>query len=107
MEPIEPNGLRPPGLPGAGGPGGLSGGPQRAGASAVPAFKEMLQRYLNDVSSLQLEADKAVRDLSTGATDNLHQVIVAMSEADLSFRLMMQVRNKLLEAYKEIMRMQV
>jgi flagellar hook-basal body complex protein FliE len=43
----------------------------------------------------------------TGQTSNLHEVIVAMSEADLSFRLMMQVRNKLLEAYKEIMRMQV
>ena len=39
--------------------------------------------------------------------DNLHQVVAALSEADLSFRLMMQVRNKLVEAYKEIIRMQV
>lgn len=97
--PVNPNGVgalagRTPGLQGARGAGG-------------PGFREMLARHLQEVNALQGEADKAVRDLAVGKTDNLHEVIVAISEADLSFRLMMQARNKLLEAYKEIMRMQV
>lgn len=75
--------------------------------SDQPGFRETLERYIQDVNSLQVEADKAVRNLVTGKTDNFHEVIVAMSEADLSFRLMMQMRNKLVDAYKEIMRMQV
>jgi flagellar hook-basal body complex protein FliE len=75
--------------------------------SAQPGFRETLERYIQDVNSLQVEADKAVRNLVTGKMDNFHEVIVAMSEADLSFRLMMQMRNKLVDAYKEIMRMQV
>jgi len=87
---------------------------QGPGRSAVPAandqvsgFKDMLGDYLNQVSQMQGQADKAVRDLATGKLDNVHEVVVAMSEADLSFRLMMQIRNRLVEAYKEIMRMQV
>jgi flagellar hook-basal body complex protein FliE len=90
--------------------GALSGSrPGQSGPAQSPAeaFKDLLARHLDEVNDLQLEADRAVRDLVTGRTDNLHGVIAALSEADLSFRLMMQVRNKLLEAYKEIMRMQV
>ncbi len=75
--------------------------------SAKPGFKEMLDRHLHEVNALQHQADKAVQQLATGKMDNLHQVIVAINEADLSFRLMMQMRNRLVEAYKEIMRMQV
>ena len=70
-------------------------------------FKEMFEKYLKDVNELQLEADKSVKDLATGKAENLHQLITVITEADLSFRLMMQVRNKLVEAYREIMRMQV
>ena len=78
-----------------------------AAAADGPGFGEVLKEHLAEVNGLQIEAEKAVRGLMTGKADNLHGVIVAMSEADLSFRLMMQMRNKLLEAYKEIMRMQV
>jgi flagellar hook-basal body complex protein FliE len=97
--PINPNGIGPgASLPSTGlGVGGTGG----------TGFKEMFERFLDEVNALQLEADKSVRDLAAGKADSLHQVIVAMSEADLSFRLMMQMRNKLIEAYKEIMRMQV
>jgi flagellar hook-basal body complex protein FliE len=83
------------------------GAAQLGQAAGEPGFKDMLEHYLQGVNALQVEADKAVRNLVAGKTDNFHQVIVAMSEADLSFRLMMQMRNKLEEAYKEIMRMQV
>ena len=70
-------------------------------------FGQTLSRYLDEVNQLQQEADRALTGLARGNLDSLHHVVVAMSEADLSFRLMMQIRNKLVEAYKEIMRMQV
>ncbi len=97
--PINPNGPAPL--------RGLQGGEPARPGGAAEEFKELLARHLGEVNALQGKAGQAVRDLMTGQRSNLHEVIVAMSEADLSFRLMMQVRNKLLEAYKEIMRMQV
>ena len=67
----------------------------------------MLDDYLSQVDTLQDKADAALRDVATGKADNLHRLVVATSEAELSFRLMMKTRNKLVEAYKEIMRMKV
>lgn len=88
------------------------GGPQRLPAalqkgSKDKAFGELVTDYLEEVNRLQKEADKSVFDLATGRTESLQDVVVAVNEADLSFRLMMQIRNKLLDAYREIMRMQV
>ena len=97
--PIGPEGLQP--MAGAG--ASLSPGETAQG----PDFKEMLSGYLDQVNKLQLQADRAVVDLASGKTDNLPQLVAAVSEADLSFRLMMGIRDKLVEAYKEIMRMQV
>ncbi len=89
-------------------PGHSSPLPSQIGrAAGGEGFKEVVESYLKEVNDLQQQADKAVFELASGRTDNLHQVVAAISEADLSFRLMMQIRNKLLEAYKEIMRMQV
>ena len=101
MEPthITPNGMGP-----AAGSLSSAGG---AAGKGQPGFKEALQGYLEHVDGLQQEADKALAGLATGKMDNLHELIVAINEADLSFRLMMQIRNRLVEAYKEIMRMQL
>ena len=96
--PISPYGVGPV----TGGTGTPASGP-----AAGPGFKEMLGDYLKQVNEMQQDADKAVVDLATGRLDNLHEVVAAVSEADLSFRLMMQVRNKLVDAYNEIMRLQV
>lgn len=71
------------------------------------SFKETLKRFADDVNNLQLNAEEATQKLVSGDVENIHQVMVAMSEADASFRLMMEMRNKILEAYREIMRMQV
>ena len=104
--PIEPDrlaGLTPPAVAPRAAPG-LSPGASTAGGAA---FRDVLGKYLHEVDRLQTAADAAVGDLATGRVENLHQVVVAINEADLSFRLMMQVRNRLLEAYREIMRMQV
>lgn len=70
-------------------------------------FSDALSQAVNDVNKLQQDADKAVMSVQTGNTGNLHEAIIALEKADISFRTMLQVRNKLIEAYQEIMRMQV
>ncbi len=70
-------------------------------------FGRLLNEKVHEVNELQVEADRLVRDLIAGESDNIHDVLVAVNEADLSFRLMMEVRNKLVEAYQEIQRMQI
>lgn len=59
------------------------------------------------MNTLQQEADKSIEGLVTGKGADLHDTMIAVEKADLSFNLMVQVRNKLIAAYEEIMRMQV
>ena len=74
-------------------------------AEVAGDFKDTLHSYISDVDGLQDTAESALNDVATGRADNLHRVVVATSEAELSFRLMMKVRNKLVEAYNQVMRM--
>ncbi|MBW2147903.1 MAG: flagellar hook-basal body complex protein FliE [Deltaproteobacteria bacterium] len=71
------------------------------------SFAETLKDSLKEVNNLQLHADKAVQEMAMGESRNLHDTMILLEKADISFRLMMQVRNKLMEAYHEIMRMQI
>ncbi len=71
------------------------------------SFSEVLKRSVEKVNALQKQADAAINDLVTGDNKDIVQTMVMMEKADVSFRLMMQVRNKILQAYEEIMRMQV
>lgn len=92
------------GVPGAGlrpaaGPGG--------GQTGGPSFADTLKESISEVNRLQEEADQAVQNLATGQETNLHETMLALEKADLSFRLMMQVRNKIVDAYQEIMRTQL
>jgi flagellar hook-basal body complex protein FliE len=75
--------------------------------AAGSGFAETLKAVVDDVNTTQLEADKAVERLQTGESKNLHEVMIAMEKADISLRLTVQMRNKALDAYQEIMRMQV
>ena len=59
------------------------------------------------MNNLQQKAEAAITALATGEKASLHDTMIAMEQADLSFRMMMQVRNKIVDAYQEIMRMQV
>jgi flagellar hook-basal body complex protein FliE len=70
-------------------------------------FANMLGRMVNDVNAKQNVAADAVSALQSGQNVSLHQAVIAMEEANISFQLMVEVRNKLLESYQEIMRMQV
>lgn len=70
-------------------------------------FLDLLNQSLEQVNSDQINADSAVKDMVAGRNKNIHETMLALQKADLSLKTAMQVRNKILEAYKEIMRMQV
>lgn len=71
------------------------------------SFGSMLGNIVSDVNTKQLNAGETVAGLLGGQNVSLHQAMVAMEEANISFQLMVEVRNKLLESYQELMRMQV
>src|SRR6266404_3465726 len=77
-----------------------------APAQAPGSFGEMLGRLVNDVNSKQVAAGDAVSGLLSGQKVSLHQAMISMEEASVAFQLMVEVRNKLLESYQELMRMQ-
>jgi flagellar hook-basal body complex protein FliE len=69
---------------------------------SAPSFKSVLLESIEHVNSMQKSADQAVNTLLTGGDVNPAEVLTALQKADLTFRTMMQVRNKLLSAYQEI-----
>jgi flagellar hook-basal body complex protein FliE len=71
------------------------------------SFATLLQQSLERVNGLQHEADTAARAFALGQAPSVHDTMIAMEKADLSLRLTTKVRNKVVEAYQEIMRMQV
>ncbi len=82
-------------------------GSHAAGGAASTGFMDTLQHAISKANDIQLEAGQATEALMTGQTQNVHQTMVALQEADVSFQLMMQIRNKLVSAYEEIQRMQI
>lgn len=74
---------------------------------AGEGFGKMLDQLVGEADSLQKESDAAVRKFATGEIEDVHQVMLSMNRADLSFRMMLEVRNKLMDAYSDVMRMQV
>lgn len=77
--------------------------PQPAGES----FASVLGKMVGEVNTRQVAANDAVAALQSGQNTSLHQAVIAMEEANISFQLMVEVRNKLLESYQELMRMQI
>ncbi len=100
-DPIQGLNLIRPVIPGA---VGQAAGP---GAPASTDFKSILLNSLDQVNRLQNEADRSVERLLTGETDNVAEVLTAVNKAGIAFDLLMEIRNKLTEAYKEIQQMQV
>ena len=74
-------------------------------SGGVP-FKDVLKNLVDKVDSLQKDADVSIQELVTGGTTDIHNVAIKMEEAGVAFDLMMEIRNKLLEAYQEISKMQ-
>lgn len=78
-----------------------------AGAAAPSSFGGLLGKLVGEVSAKQSDAASAVRSMLAGDQVPLHHAMIAMEEANVSFQLMVEVRNKLLESYQELMRMQI
>lgn len=68
-------------------------------------FKDTLSKLIDDVDVAQKEADESLTKLATGKTSSIQDVVLKMEEADVSFKLMKEIRDKLLSAYKEVMGM--
>lgn len=87
----------------------LGEGLQNARQSQVsgPSFSEYLNEQVSKVNDKMVTADTAVSDVVTGKSKNLHEMMVALNQADLSLRMLTKVRNKALEAYQELMRMSI
>ena len=80
-----------------------------AGKGTAPAegAGKFFNELVNKVNDLQVKSDRSIQALASGENKNLHEVMISMEKASLSFQFMSQVRNKAIEAYQEVMRMQV
>ncbi len=76
-------------------------------SSTQKSFADTLNEAISNVNQLQKSSDKAMQDLATGRTDNVAEVMITAEKADIALKLMVQVRNKIIDAYQEIMKMQV
>lgn len=101
-DPVQFSGIVPPTAPASG--SGAVGG---TGSADPKDFKSVLLDSLDEVNRLQKEADHGVQQLLTGETDNVSEVLAAVNKAGIAFDLLMEIRNKLTEAYQEIRQMQV
>ena len=70
-------------------------------------FSQVMRDAIKEINQLQTNADEAIAKVQMGNTVNIHEAMVALEQAGISFRALMQVRNKILDAYQEVMRMQV
>lgn len=85
--------------------GDLRIAPANSGAASGATdstFKNLMLDSIDQVNSMQMNANSAVESLMTGGAVNPAEVLSAVQKADMSFRLMMQIRNKLVQAYQEI-----
>ena len=88
-------------------PSGTSSPGQRTSQTAGDSFGQMLKSSLEQVNRLQNEADTSIDNLANGTQTDIHQTMIAVEKAEVSFELLMQIRNKLIAAYEQIMRMPV
>ncbi len=99
------------GMGSVGGAGGLQ--PVRPGPVSGPqgaptaSFKDVLMKNLEQVNRLQQDAARAIEDLYSGRRDDVDGVFIAKQKADLAFQLLLEVRNKLIDAYEEIKQIRV
>jgi len=83
--------------------------PAALSPSAAPddaGFRDVLHSAVDDIQQLESQAETKVSGVLTGNGSDVHSALIAVEKADLSFQLMMQVRNKIVSAYEEISRMQ-
>ena len=70
-------------------------------------FSKVIQSTIDQVVSAEAKGDKAIESLQSGEAKNLHEVMISVEKADISLKMLVQFRNKALQAYEEVMRMQI
>jgi flagellar hook-basal body complex protein FliE len=99
--------LRAPGPLKPAGQGGVAATHGDPGTQGGPSFRDLLQRAIDEVDTDEQVASQEARNLMTGQGTDMHTAILAVQKADVSFYTMMAVRSKLIDAYREVMRMQM
>ncbi len=82
-------------------------GKKAAAGTPGASFADVLRNSIREVNDLQVQADNAIRELTLGKTNNVTDVVNQVEKADLAFRALLAVRNKLIDAYEEINRLRV
>lgn len=72
-----------------------------------PSFKDTLSGFMKDVNSMQIKADESIQKMAAGEITDVHQVMNSAEEAKVAFNMMMEIRNKVMEAYDEVMRLRL
>lgn len=80
---------------------------EKDGVNAGISFGDMVTSQMEKMNNSQIQADELIQDFAAGKTEDLHQVMIAAEEARISMELAVQVRNKVVEAYKELSSMQL
>ena len=83
------------------------GGMKAAGPAPTETFSKVMGEMVAQVNANQQTADKAIQSLATGEAKGLHEVMIAVEKASVSFQFLAQVKTKAVEAYQEVMRMPV
>lgn len=96
IAPLPPIGATPP-----------ASGAAPAAKPAAPGFAEAIGKGIDQVSSLEQQADAVTEQLATGGPAGIHDLMAATAKAQMGVELLVQVRNRAVEAYQEIMRLQV
>ena len=86
---------------------GVGAGAKTNNTNGAPGgFSELVENFVQQTNEAQVTSDHSVEDFVSGKSDNVQQVVMAVANAEMSFQLFMEVRNKLIDSYNELMRMQ-
>ncbi len=89
------------------GPSSIQRAQEEKSSKKAPDFAEILKEAFEKVNQVQKNAEKMASDFALGKISNIHEVIIEAEKATIALRLTTEVRNKIIEAYREIMRMQL
>ena len=81
--------------------------PSKSAEEVTQNFQETLNGFIGNVNDLQNSANTAIDKMASGQAADVHEVMIAVEKAKVSFDLLLQIRNKMLDAYKQIMQLQV
>jgi flagellar hook-basal body complex protein FliE len=71
------------------------------------SFKDTMQSFMSDVNQMQQKADVSIQKMVSGEITDVHQVMTSVEEANVAFNMMMEIRNKVMDAYQELMRIRL